>query len=329
MTKNNWMSWLQDEGYVFLEKNQLETVWQKSMAPSCITVLSHEEILTISGRDAVKFLQGQATCDVQNLAISEAVLGACCTPKGRMIANFRVTKLSDELLRLTLPAGQANVLMQSLSKYAAFYKISLQVDSGWVRIGVISNVLSEMSTSILDDLLTLKLSDSRLELWVPEDKSIDFLKKLSAIYPIAPTNYWQLKDIECGIVWITPDTTESLLPQEGNLDKIGAINFKKGCYTGQEIIARLHYKGKAKSRINYFITETETELLSATTLVYNFTNKSIGQVVNYAISPLDNRAHVLANVRLDQLGQPLHFEQDNVKLLLQSLPYCVEDEKGE
>ena len=117
-------------------KSRLHGPWPENSADPVMTLLSYEDTLLISGADSVKFLHGQATCDVEKLPEGKAVPGACCTPNGRMIANFRTVKLSEELMYLTMPSGQAKKLTASLSKYAAFYKVELALAEHCIRIGI-------------------------------------------------------------------------------------------------------------------------------------------------------------------------------------------------
>ena len=328
MSQKNWKMGLQQDGFTFSSENKVEGPWPKNTARPLITVLANEDILTLSGKDAVKFLQGQSTCDVQKLPEGEAVLGACCTPKGRIIANFRVFKIDEEHLCLTLPKGQADILNAAISKYAAFYKVILGTEHAWVRLGlcVDSFTIETLLDHFEKPTLCLSINEKKAEIWVCEEHINELLKTLKEHYMFAPTDAWCLSDIQQGIAWITPEISESLLPQECNWDLIQGVNFKKGCYTGQEIVARLHYRGKPKTRVQHFTVNNETTVCPGHKII-NTKGKVCGQVVNAVYNPSTQQLHLLASIRLDQIDPLLHLENNATPLKLQSLPYAVVDTK--
>lgn len=154
----------------------------------------------IKGTKAGEFLQGQTTCDVSALKVDEWSLGACCDPKGRVIANFILKKRDNDFV-LFLPPETAPLLITHLSKYAIFSK---------VEVTACDESLSDHSLEVQSD---------------------------------------PIHCINTGTVWIVPETSGQLLPQSINLHKKGGVSFKKGCYVGQEIIARTEHLGHLKKHL--------------------------------------------------------------------------------
>ncbi|MCY4328959.1 MAG: hypothetical protein OXC48_02565 [Endozoicomonadaceae bacterium] len=338
MSQLSWNQWFQQTvGGAITSEGKLKGLWSQGPEKNkqIITLLTDEDVLTISGKDAIKFLQGQSTCDVEKLTQGEAVTGSCCTPKGRMIANFRLIKADQELLYLTLPRGQAENLRSGLSKYAPFYKVDLSSQNSWIRIGLQTDDASidHLRTDFLAGLagfqpFTVAIDEQRAEVWLQEEEFVKLPEQFITQYNVVSTDVWRLDELRRGIAWVQPMQTEKWLPQECNQELIGGVSFKKGCYTGQEIVARLHYRGQTKKRLQYFsfITETEEHQQIIDQKIVNAENKPCGFVVNAICNPQSRQMHLLANVRLDLSEQPL-FLESNLKKTLQhhSLPYTIDN----
>jgi tRNA-modifying protein YgfZ len=157
------------------------------------------EIICISGSDANTFLQGQATCDINQLTTTPSI-GACCNLKGRIVANFWIWQQADNFL-LALPKSMTSILTQHLEKYALFSKVTLS----------------------------------------PTDITLPRI------------------DVDFTPVWILPETTEKLTPQMIDLQKQGGVSFTKGCYLGQEIIARTEHLGQLKRHLHKLIKIDEIQ----------------------------------------------------------------------
>lgn len=331
MNQHSWQTWLQQKTLAtFSSDGKLLAKSPQNRMKPAITLLADEDILTLSGKDSVKFLQGQTTCDVEHLTEGKTILGACCTPKGRMIANFRLIKANQELLYLTLPSGQAENLQTSLGKYAVFYKANFSCQKKWLRIGLqagdslVDNLLADLAIDLSENhFFTVIIDEKHAEIWVQETEAIKLMTLLAAQYSFISTDVWKLDELERGIAWVQLSQTEKLLPQECNWELVNGVSFKKGCYTGQEIVARLHYRGYAKKRLQYFIVEAADQDIINQKIV-NAENKSCGFVVNAIYNAQLQQVHLLANVRLDQTDQALFLESNTIKPLQhQQLPYPV------
>lgn len=252
--------------------------------------LSHEGILALRGPDANKFLQGQVTCNLNYLSDSQCSLGARCTPKGRMQSSFRIVSVTDGYL-----LAMANELLEAqltdLKKYAVFSKSKLTDESqDWLRLGLngADDALRSLGLELPADadsvvrhqeLLALRLSDGRAELWVPAAQAEAVKAQLAAQLPEAPLNDWLLAQIRAGIGQVMGSTRELFIPQMINLQAVGGVSFKKGCYTGQEIVARMQYLGKLKRRLYRLELHDSQVPEPATALFSSARASSVGEVV--------------------------------------------------
>ncbi|MCP1480343.1 folate-binding protein YgfZ [Pseudomonas chlororaphis] len=252
--------------------------------------LSHEGVLAVRGPDASKFLQGQLTCNLNYLSDSQSSLGARCTQKGRMQSSFRILLEGDGCL-LAMATELLEPQLADLKKYAVFSKAKLSDESAlWARFGLGSadTLLAGLGLELPpedgavarnDGLIAIRVSADRTELWAPADQAEVLREKLAAQLPEGDLNQWLLGQIRAGIGQVMPATRELFIPQMLNLQAIGGVSFKKGCYTGQEIVARMQYLGKLKRRL-YRLALNAEELPEPGTPLFSPTHgSSIGEVV--------------------------------------------------
>ncbi|WP_460356559.1 MULTISPECIES: CAF17-like 4Fe-4S cluster assembly/insertion protein YgfZ [unclassified Pseudomonas] len=252
--------------------------------------LSHEGVLAVRGVDAGKFLQGQLTCNINYLSDSQASLGARCTQKGRMQSSFRILLEGDGVL-LAMASELLEPQLADLKKYAVFSKSKLTDESAaWVRFGLEHGdaALASLGLNLPGEtdgvvrnagLIAIRVSPDRAELWVPADQADAIKAKLATALPEGNLNQWLLGQIRAGIGQVMPTTRELFIPQMLNLQAVGGVSFKKGCYTGQEIVARMQYLGKLKRRL-YRVQLDATELPEPGTPLFAPSHSSaIGEVV--------------------------------------------------
>lgn len=229
-----------------------------------ITELPDFDYLQVGGPDAIKFLQGQLTCNVERLTASQALAGAVCNLKGRVIADFTLFKDGENCL-LQCSAGTGEKLRQTLSRYAVFSKVELSFVDAPVRIhGVIGNSASSAFAELAAEFPVgnYLVSDSadyrilrlpgrlpRYQLWCRSNEASIRLQQLDVMEEQAPSQAWLREDIYSGIVHVNAEMSEEYTPQLLNYDLSGVVDFKKGCYTGQEVVARMFYRGKPKKRL--------------------------------------------------------------------------------
>lgn len=300
--------------------------------------LSHEGILAVRGPDANKFLQGQITCNLNYLNDSHSSLGARCTPKGRMQSSFRVVAVSDGYL-LAMASELLEAQLNDLKKYAAFSKSKLADEScEWLRLGLSGgdNALSSLGLALPEaagsvvhsnDLLALRLSDGRAELWIPASQRETVNTQIASQLPEAPLNAWLLAQIRAGVGQVMGSTRELFIPQMINLQAVGGVSFKKGCYTGQEIVARMQYLGKLKRRLYRLALQDNHVPEPATALFSPTRTSSVGEVVLAARSATG--VELLA-VLQDDAAQDGHLHLGSAEgstLSVLELPYTLDSDR--
>lgn len=191
-------------------------------------------LLEIKGPDASTFLQGQLTANADIMQQGDSVWAAHCNPKGRINANFFVCRHKPDGFVLLLPANNIQNALQNLNKYAVFSKVTIEDVTGNYRLLGIINFSADSDLHPL-----IKINDELAVSYVTNDSQIAALN---------PEEMFIDKLIEAGIGFVVAETSGEFIPQMLNMDLLGGISFNKGCYTGQEVIARLKYKGEVKRR---------------------------------------------------------------------------------
>ncbi|WP_210643292.1 folate-binding protein YgfZ [Pseudomonas sp. Tri1] len=300
--------------------------------------LSHEGVLAVRGADAGKFLQGQLTCNLNYLSDSRASLGARCTQKGRMQSSFRILLEGDGVL-MAMASELLEPQLADLKKYAVFSKSKLTDESAaWVRFGLenadaaLTGLGLELpadtdSVARHESLIAIRVSPGRAELWAPAGQAQTLASRLRATLTEADLNLWLLGQVRAGIGQVMPATRELFIPQMLNLQAVGGVSFKKGCYTGQEIVARMQYLGKLKRRL-YRLQLDASELPAPGTALFSPTHSSsIGEVVIAAraernielLAVLQAEAAEDGNLHLGDLEGPV--------LQLLDLPYELDRDR--
>lgn len=225
-------------------------------------------VILVRGEDATGFLHAQLSNDIAGLAEGRMSLAGYCNPKGRLFAIFHVIHVDDGYLLL---ANRA--LVESLVKRLRMFVLRSRVDVTDVseqyllmavtgdRTGPLLEHLGSLPEASADvaeagDVIAARWFDgSTLLVLAHEDDAAALWQTLERVAPAQPPELWDLLGIRQGIPDITPATSESFVPQQVNLELIGGINFTKGCYPGQEVVARMHYLGKPSRRL-YLLTGT-------------------------------------------------------------------------
>ena len=225
--------------------------------------LKQLSVLSVSGNDALTFLQGQLTNDISLATSTKSIHAGFCNPKGRLLAFFHIIKYLDSYL-LFFPESIAENITKKLSMYILRSDVKLELNPDRLmyfglhtnnpsgELDLLNNLpKNEMESVDAKSLIVTKLYSDGLRLIIVGDKNNcnNFVGNNSDAFEKEEFNVWAAHNIESGIPNIFNETQETFIPQSINLDIIGAINFKKGCYTGQEIVARTHYLGKPKRRM--------------------------------------------------------------------------------
>lgn len=253
------------------------------MTDALQTLLPRLGLLAIDGPDAATFLQGQATCDTRLLSPARGALGALCNLQGRMIVSFYVLPV-DGGLRLVLPADRVATVLAHLKKYAVFSKVAL-ADGGSAHEVTGGTTTPGDEPFTIDDAGRMTLRGGRTLALVPAG---------SMAVDAALATGWQAAAITAGELLVDTANADRFLPQALNYDVLDGVSFKKGCYTGQEVVARMHFKGRMKERL-YVATADTADAPAANTPVVDANGKTVGEVVDALVH--DGRCLVGAVVR--------------------------------
>lgn len=299
--------------------------------------LSHLSLLQVSGDDAISFLQGQITNDIKLLNGSNSQYAGYCNPKGRLLALFLAYRHAGDFF-LQVNASVAETIAKRLRMYVLRSKVTItDVSELTVRIGVagknVTTVLNtlfpqiplqphEYATSSHGILLRLPGTHPRYEIIAHADSASALWTQLKQQLKPVGKPCWEWLEIQAGIPDIVPATQEEFVPQMVNLDALGGINYKKGCYTGQEIVARTHYLGKVKRRTQLAHVTGDEQPVPGDDVFVQDGGEAAGKIVRSAPSPVGGY-DVLAELRLESLASGM-LTCRNSPLLLSPLPYSLD-----
>ena len=250
--------------------------------------LSHYALIEATGEDAAAFLQGQLTNDVESLGENAAQWTGWCTPKGRLVASFLLVRLPGRFL-LMLPAEIAEPIRKRLSMFVLRSKVKLaDASAQWVRIGIAGIGAAKAIQSIESDrAAVIRLEPDRYVLIAELSKAESVWSALAQGAKPAGTQAWEWKSIQAGIPTVVAATQEAFVPQMANFDLIDAVSFKKGCYPGQEIVARTQYRGGLKRRMALVHVPADAPPVAPGQALFSeaFGDQAAGMVANASPAP--------------------------------------------
>ncbi len=282
---NNWQVFLNDSGVVSDQPHsvsfgEMPIDYPALLNMATVTPLVHQGLVSIEGPDSARFLQGQLTCDVVQLNIGESMPGACCNPKGRMLTNFILYRVEEHHYLLQMHHSLVKLTIEHMTKYAVFFKAALSDATEQYLLLGLSAALATVPSPQIKPYAAHPHKDGRKSLLIEEKRAKEIWQSLSNIATPAGTELWQLQDIVGGLGYVQAETTEMFIPQMLNLQSVDAISFKKGCYTGQEVVARMKYLGKLKRHMyRVFTTDRESPPLAGTPCYLPGGEQSIGNLV--------------------------------------------------
>lgn len=306
--------------------------------------LSHYGLIAAYGQNTEAFLQGQFTNDISRVDLEHSQLNSYCTPKGRMLANFRVFK-RDENWYLLLPFELVESTLNRLRMFVMRAKVTLEdADDALIRFGlngptatellktITGSIPEEVGTAVRhDDYTIIRVAGivPRFEIYGQLDSMTKLWQSLDVNAAPVGANIWELLNIEAGIPVIVSKTSEAFVPQMANMELINGVDFKKGCYTGQEIVARMHYLGKLKRRMYRINFNTDQQPAPGDSLYAEQSEggSATGTIVS-AQQQSDGSFDALAVIQItDAENQPLRLYDANgpvIKIL--GLPYSLKKE---
>jgi len=272
-----------------------------AMARPVLATLDDVGMLTVRGPDAVTFLNGQLTIDVARIGAEGWQLGAYCSVKGRVLAIFEAWR-DDDAFHLVMPRERVAVLASRLSRYILRAKVSLHADPGeWLFWGLtgpgLLPLLGRAGLRVpqapwthctcgpglhLARLPASPATGDRLLLLAAPGTDGSWRRSLSELAQVGSPVWWWSK-IDAGLPDVFLNTEERYVPQSLNLDVLGGIHFGKGCYPGQEVVARSQYLGKLKRRM--FHAHASSALAGEDVRSEGSSGEGIGSVVMAAGSP--------------------------------------------
>ena len=312
-------------------------------APGRLSLLPDWGLLSVSGPDAIAFLQGQTTNDIAGQAADEIRFNGYCTPKGRLLAAGPLWR-DGETLRFAVSRPLAEPLRKRLSMFVLRAKAKVEDASNAVAIlGLTGEPAADalrdlgiappapMRAARGDDPALLAIGFAPVQaigprwwLVMPIQALAATWARLAARLAPASSSWWRAGEILAGEPRIVPATSETFVPQSVNWELVGGVSFKKGCYPGQEIVARLHYRGKPKRRS--FVARLAGEPVSApapgSDLLAEGTNEPAGVVVASAPAP-DGGLAVLHEAVIEVALQGLLRTPDGRPLEPLPLPYAI------
>ena len=297
--------------------------------------LNDRIIVRISGPGTDKFLQGQFSQNLNEVTAGHSPRAAASTPKGRAYCLTRMVRAGEDIL-MALSSDLANDTLAHLRKYLMLFRgTSMDVIPAASLVGILGNrvaaaLAGDAMTNLQEPGDTVGLNTGflvrteptaegtpRFEFWqtTADENGLDTTDQL------AQTD-WHASEIAAGVASLTAATQETFVPQMLNWQHLGGVHFKKGCYTGQEVIARMHFLGQLKKSLFRFRIEQAGEIPApGSTLVAG--ERSVGEVVN-AVKYRDSSCELLAVVRHDAAEKSLHPErQPDAALIPMPLPYAV------
>lgn len=297
--------------------------------------LPQTQLLLVKGPDSSKFLQGQVTCDVKELDEPVTRIGAQCNPKGRILLSFRALQMNSETIALRLPASMMESAQKTLGKYIVFSKAKLHDGSNdFAVFGLFGESSAAVASTFFQQLpinndswvakdgsYLIQLAADRFECWIASATVGAFVDAIEKQTRKASADEWQLLDIAAGIGEVYPESYELFTPQELNYQLVNGINFRKGCYTGQEIVARLHYRGKLKRHMYRCAYQGNQIPLPGTPVVNSLSGQNLGAVV-MARGNQHGQIELLASLLDEQIDQA-QVEMATEKLSQLSLPYAI------
>ena len=288
-----------------------------------VVSVNHRGFIKLSGPDSEKFLQGQVTCDLTQLDTQSSLNGAHLTPKGRIIFLFSITRDSQGALLLETNPSVIELAMASFKKYSVFFKTEItEVTDQFVSV-LVSGPNADTIINKIDADTSRLIGIDTYSLSIRAERTQACLSKVSGELIPAGQGYSDLLRIRSGTADVTAESSDSFIVQMINLDAQNYISFKKGCYTGQEIVARAHYRGTVKRRM-YILNLATSTLPAIGEGLINSDGKVIGNVTNVALAS-DKTIEILAILAIKSADstQVKFADLDFIDLTQRPLPYEI------
>lgn len=329
----DWQKFLANHPH--FQNNTSLTINVEKDTPLHLCALEQYQLIVVEGADALTFLQGQCTCDFTKLTEDNTTLGAHCTPKGRMVSSFLAAKTAENQYTLRTYGNTASHLLTALKKYAVFSKVSLHIEQTIACFGLLGDqikakeLVSTLSTKSTHNQAAsfahrIIQHNQSYEIWIDAAHLVEHTQLNNL--PTTTNQIWDLTLIRNGIGEVREPTMGELLPQDINLQLTGGVDFKKGCYTGQEIVARMHYRGNLKKHMYRGLASSLdiTHDINSQNLIDTDTQKNVGKIL-FAVKTSDTHAEFLSIINDEYINEKTAqlSEHATAKIEWLSLPYAI------
>ena len=263
------------------------------MSDTFVASLSHLANVRITGADRETFLQGQLSNDVKLLSPERAQITSYNSPKGRMLAVLHLLRDAQDDIVAEIDRSVLDATVKRLRMFVLRSKVTLEVINDGAALGIAGLRAVELLQSValpapnhpLDTAqhsgftILRRLGEvPRFSVHGPADAVADLQKRLALDAEGGTEKDWRRLDIQAGVPTVFTETSDHFVAQMANLDKLGGISFNKGCYTGQEIVARLHYLGQLKRRM-FFCRSSSADIVPGTSIYVVGETQAVGEVV--------------------------------------------------
>ncbi|HDR9051964.1 TPA: folate-binding protein YgfZ [Burkholderia vietnamiensis] len=310
-------------------------------APAACMPLAQFGVIDVAGNDAATFLHGQLTNDIEHLDAASARVAGYCSPKGRLLASFLAWREGHGVRLLVSKDVQAAV-QKRLSMFVLRAKAKLSDASDAVAVVGFSGDVRDALSGVFDALpdgvhvkvdgpagVLIRVPDAagrKRYLWIGPRAEVDArIAALAGTLPVVSPAVWDWLDVRAGEPRITQPVVEQFVPQMVNFDVIGAVNFRKGCYPGQEVVARSQYRGTIKRRTALAHVAGETDSVHAGVELFHSDDpgQPCGMIVNAAAAPAGG-VDALVEIKLAALDSgSVHVgAADGPALAFDTLPYA-------
>ena len=309
--------------------------------------LSHFGIIAAYGEDASEFLQAQFTNDINQVDETHSQLSALCSPKGRMLCNFRIFR-REQTYYLVLPYELLEAALSRLRMFVLRSKVTLE-DASDALMGIgasgnkmiehLGDIAGKLPENIDESVEFENFTVVRVAGVVPRFEIYGLLEPMQKLWqaldvhatPVG-ASVWELLNIQAGIPVITAGTIDAFVPQMTNMHLINGVSFTKGCYPGQEIVARMHYLGKLKRRMYRIGFDAHDRPAAGSSLVTETSTESqdIGTILSAQQNP-DGKFDALAVIQTkDAENSKLKLgDAQGPEVTVLDLPYSFEDQSAQ
>lgn len=308
------------------------------LVDNAIYPLSDNAFISIKGSDAKTFLQGQLSCDLNSITTSQAALGSHSDAKGRMQSSFRICQVADDEYWLKVHHSIAEHALAALKKFSIFSKVTLSILQDVIGIGMHGHACEQELHAIYasfdqslnqqqhDEYIYLNTDHNAYEIYGSPEKISTIWKQLSKKISSYPPSQLLLLEHKNGLAFVQQATIGEFVAQQFNYQAVGAISFSKGCYTGQEIIARMQYRGKLKRTMQHWQIVTKEHINIGDSICLPEQKKTIGHILS-AVNIGKDQWDILLNIEHSLSEQNEYQLQDGhsfSKTTNIELPYSVD-----